>query len=163
MIDQLQSELRSASIEARVIDIRDATVTVSAHSYVDFLFAKSLLERHGLTAIPPWILAVKQSGCDGRDVRCGQRIKKRRAIPRAARAAPSNITVVPPSGTLLMVGGRGVRAALAFWLNATITAQTATESIVSLFERSVFSFMAEDFMFSRLRNSRVCANANHSF
>jgi len=55
--------------------------------------------------------------------------RKRRAKPSAPRAAPSNITVVPPSGTLLIVGGRGV-AALALWLNASIA--TAAKSIKSL-------------------------------
>jgi len=54
--------------------------------------------------------------------------------------------VAPPSGTLT-TGGSGLLAALAFWLNATIMAQTAKESITSLFERTVFSFMAEDFLF----------------
>jgi hypothetical protein len=68
--------------------------------------------------------------------------RKRRAKPSAPRAAPSNITVVPPSGTLLIVGGIGWGTALAFWLNASIRAQTAAETITSLFER-VFDFIAQ--------------------
>jgi len=67
--------------------------------------------------------------------------RKRRARPSAPRAAPSNITVVPPSGTLLIVGGIGSRAALTLWLNASIRAQTAAETSTSLFER-VFDFIA---------------------
>jgi hypothetical protein len=67
--------------------------------------------------------------------------RKRRAKLSAPRAAPSNITVVPPSGTLLIVGGIGWRMALAFWLNASIRAQTAAETSTSLFER-VFDFIA---------------------
>ena len=38
--------------------------------------------------------------------------RKRRAKPSAPMAAPSNNAVVPPSGTLLIVGGIGWRVAL---------------------------------------------------
>jgi hypothetical protein len=44
-------------------------------------------------------------------------------MPSAPRAAPSNIIVAPPSGTLTIDGGIGWGAALALWLNANITAQ----------------------------------------
>jgi hypothetical protein len=66
--------------------------------------------------------------------------KKRRAKPSAPTAAPSNIAVVPPSGTLTLAGGRGAGAAPALWLNASIRTQTATETSASLFE-TVFGFM----------------------
>jgi hypothetical protein len=67
--------------------------------------------------------------------------RKRRAKPSAPRAAPSNNAVVPPSGTLLIVGGITWGVALALWLNASIRAQTAAETSTSLFER-VFDFIA---------------------
>jgi hypothetical protein len=68
--------------------------------------------------------------------------RNRRAKPSAPRAAPSNIIVVPPSGTLQIDGGIGWGVALALWLNASISVQTAAETITSLFER-VFSFIAQ--------------------
>jgi hypothetical protein len=66
--------------------------------------------------------------------------RKRRAKPSAPRAAPSNIAVVPPSGTLLIDGGIGWGVPLALWLNAS-RAQTDAETSTSLFER-VFDFIA---------------------
>jgi hypothetical protein len=65
-------------------------------------------------------------------------LRKRRAIPSAPSAAPSNIIVAPPSGTLS--GGITWGAALALWLNASIRTQTATETSASLFE-TVFGFI----------------------
>jgi hypothetical protein len=67
--------------------------------------------------------------------------RKRRAKPSAPMAAPSNNAVVPPSGTLLIVGGIGLPVALTLWLNASIRAQTAAETSTSLFKR-VFDFIA---------------------
>jgi hypothetical protein len=66
--------------------------------------------------------------------------RNRRAKLSVPRAAPSNIIVAPPSGTLLIDGGIGWGVALALWLNASIRAQTAPEASTSLFER-VFNFM----------------------
>ena len=68
--------------------------------------------------------------------------RNRRAKPSVPRAAPSNIIVAPPSGTLLIDGGIGLGAAPALWLNASIRAQTAPETSTSLFER-VFNFIAQ--------------------
>src|SRR5882762_10008159 len=60
-------------------------------------------------------------------------LKKRRAIPSAPRAVPSNIIVAPPSGTgaALREGGSGRRVALAFWLKANIAAQKTTATSAS--------------------------------
>ena len=68
--------------------------------------------------------------------------RNRRAKPSAPRAAPSNIIVAPPSGTVLIDGGIGWGAAPALWLNARIRAQAAAETSTSLFER-VFDFIAQ--------------------
>jgi hypothetical protein len=67
-------------------------------------------------------------------------LERSRAIPRVLRAAPSNITVVPPSGTCCTpdTGGRGCRSALTFWLNASITAQKTAEKSASFVKEKMW-------------------------
>jgi hypothetical protein len=55
--DDLQAKLRSAKIEATVCDIQDGIATVSSQSYIDWVFARSLIERQGLRAIRPGALS----------------------------------------------------------------------------------------------------------
>jgi hypothetical protein len=52
-IDKLQAELREQQIEATVCDISGITVTVSAHAYPDYLFARSFLNSRGFEVRQP--------------------------------------------------------------------------------------------------------------